>query len=225
MRILIINPPHPAIGSRIPVEHLPPLGLLAIGGPLIDAGHQVELLDAEFGPRSTTEIVEHARRFAPEAILLGHSGSTSAHPIVAEITRAIRDAMPGVWIIYGGVFPTYHWREVLERETPIDVIVRGEGEETITRLISALEGGEALADVRGIAFRDEDANSIRATAPAPPIANLDAYRVGWELIDFARYSYWNNKRAVVVQFSHCGQPIRLLRVIRMRLGYNLKQTL
>ena len=50
MKILLLNPPHPAIGSRIPQEHLPPLGLLALGGPLLDAGHQVRLLDAEFGP-------------------------------------------------------------------------------------------------------------------------------------------------------------------------------
>lgn len=47
MRILILNPPHPAIGSRIPKEQLPPLGLLSIGGPLLDAGHDVTLLDAE----------------------------------------------------------------------------------------------------------------------------------------------------------------------------------
>ena len=26
MRILLINVPHPAIGSRIPDDHLPPLG-------------------------------------------------------------------------------------------------------------------------------------------------------------------------------------------------------
>ena len=31
MRLLLLNPPHPAIGSRIPVEHLPPLGLLSLG--------------------------------------------------------------------------------------------------------------------------------------------------------------------------------------------------
>src|SRR5262249_37061931 len=44
-------------------------------------------------------------------------------------------------------------------------------------------------------------------------ANLDDYRVGWELIDHSRYSYWGGKRAVVVQFSrgcpylctYCGQ--------------------
>ena len=47
MRILLINAPHPAIGSRIPRDHLPPLGLLAIGGPLIDAGHEVRLIDGD----------------------------------------------------------------------------------------------------------------------------------------------------------------------------------
>jgi anaerobic magnesium-protoporphyrin IX monomethyl ester cyclase len=57
MRILLINPPHPSIGSRLPREHLPPLGLLSIGGPLIDQGHEVRLLDAEFGPMDFAEIV------------------------------------------------------------------------------------------------------------------------------------------------------------------------
>jgi anaerobic magnesium-protoporphyrin IX monomethyl ester cyclase len=52
MNILLLNPSHPSIGSRIPHEHLPPLGLLAVGGPLIDAGHNVRLLDAEFGRMS-----------------------------------------------------------------------------------------------------------------------------------------------------------------------------
>ncbi|MEM9152122.1 MAG: magnesium-protoporphyrin IX monomethyl ester cyclase, partial [Cyanobacteria bacterium P01_F01_bin.3] len=60
MRILMVNPPHTAIGSRIPKEHLPPLGLLCIGGPLIDADHDVTLLDTEFGPLSADEIVRSA---------------------------------------------------------------------------------------------------------------------------------------------------------------------
>lgn len=40
-KILLANPPHTAIGSRIPREQLPPLGLLGVGGPLIDAGFDV----------------------------------------------------------------------------------------------------------------------------------------------------------------------------------------
>jgi anaerobic magnesium-protoporphyrin IX monomethyl ester cyclase len=39
------------------------------------------------------------------------------------------------------------------------------------------------------------------------IQDLDAYRIGWELIDHRRYSYWGDKRAVVVQFSRgCPHP-------------------
>src|ERR1041384_6232606 len=105
MRILLLNPPHVAIGSRIPREQLPPLGLLSIGGPLIDAGHDVTLLDAELGPLSPDPGVRRAVEHRPQALLIGHSGSTSAHPIVAELTRRIRAQLPETWIVYGGVFP------------------------------------------------------------------------------------------------------------------------
>src|SRR3954462_6501627 len=101
MRILLINPPHPAIGSRIPDDHLPPLGLLSIGGPLIDDGHNVRLLDGEFAPMPLRSIVAEAQTFAPDAVLFGHSGSTSGHPVIAEIAQAIVRAMPHVLIVYG----------------------------------------------------------------------------------------------------------------------------
>ncbi len=211
MRILLINPPHTAIGSRIPDEHLPPLGLLSIGGPLIDAGHEVKLSDAEFGPMTTKEIVQQCSTFAPDAVLLSHSGSTSGHPVIAEITRAIHATLPKIRIIYGGVFPTYHWSEILNEEPQIDIIVRGEGEETVIKLIHALETGDSLEKIPGIAYRKKCMPF--ATPKATIIRNLDNYRVGWELIDFRRYSYWGNRRAVVVQFSrgcphscnYCGQ--------------------
>src|SRR3954462_8848042 len=156
MRILIVNPPPPSIGSRIPREQLPPLGLLSIGGPLIDAGHDVALLDGEVGPLSHDEVVRRGVGYEPDAMLIGHSGSTSAHPIVVELTRRVRAERPGVRIIYGGVFPTYHFRDVLEHEPQIDIIVRGEGEETARRLVAALErggGADELSAVDGIAFR------------------------------------------------------------------------
>lgn len=41
MHILLLNVPHPAIGSRIPWEQLPPFGRLCVGGRLIDDGRTV----------------------------------------------------------------------------------------------------------------------------------------------------------------------------------------
>src|SRR5688572_13376971 len=146
MRVLLVNVPHPSIGSRIPDDHLPPLGLLSVGGPLIDDGHEVRLLDADLETgRSTVfsarKIAAQAAAWRPDVVLFGHSGSTSGHPVVAEVSRAVRAAIPDAPIVYGGVFPTYHWREVLDAEPQIDFIVRGEGEETCVRLLRALRDG------------------------------------------------------------------------------------
>jgi anaerobic magnesium-protoporphyrin IX monomethyl ester cyclase len=220
MKILLLNPPHPSIGSRIPREHLPPLGLLALGGPLLDAGHSVKLLDAEFGPMSLDQIVSKTRDYGPDAVLLGHSGSTSGHPTVCRIVQALRSALPYSWIIYGGVFPTYHWPQIMEQDPAIDFIVRGEGEETIVRLVTALEQRQCLEKVAGIVFRAGTVPGqrrssaplslpaeVKANSPAPVIRDLEACRVGWELIDHRRYTYYGKRRAVVAQFSR-GCPYR-----------------
>jgi anaerobic magnesium-protoporphyrin IX monomethyl ester cyclase len=189
MKIVLVNPPHTAIGSRIPDDHLPPLGLLSVGGPLIDAGHNVVLIDAEFGPMSFESVADAVFDAAPDIMMIGHSGSTSAHPTALAIAERIKLRNARILIVYGGVFPTYHWRDILGGTNAFDVIVRGEGEDTIVRLVQALEKGENLEGVKGIAFRDVHGNSVD-TPPAQAIANLDGYRTGWELIDHRRYSYW-----------------------------------
>lgn len=205
LRVLLINVPHPSIGSSI-ADHLPPLGLLAVAGPLIDAGHEVRLIDGEIGDRSPSTILARAAAFSPDVVLFGHSGSTSGHPVIATLSRQVRQRLPQAVIIYGGVFPTYHWREILTEEPQIDVIVRGEGEETCRRLLACLAAGGALADVPGIAWRQN--GKILASPPAAMIKDLDSYRVAWELIQHSQYTYWGGRRAVVVQFSrgcphHC----------------------
>lgn len=139
MNILIINPPHKSIGSRLAGEHLPPLGLLSIGGPLIDAGHQVELLDADYHNYRIPKIVGLILKKQPDFILLGHSGSTSAQPVIDEITRLVCAQNPLIGTVIGGVFPTYHWKEILENQPQIDYIVCGEGEPIVVHLMAVLE--------------------------------------------------------------------------------------
>ena len=204
MRVLLLNVPHPSIGSSI-ADHLPPLGLLAVGGPLLDDGHEVRLIDGELAPRSEERLLEEAVAFSPDAILFGHCGSTTAHPIIAAMSRRLRSRLPHTVLVYGGIYPTYHWREILTEEPQFDVIVRGEGEETCRRVLACLAARGSLAEIPGIAFRENGA--LCCTAAAPMIHDLDAYRIGWELIEPRRYNYWGGRRAVGVQFSR-GCPHR-----------------
>lgn len=211
MRIALVNATHPSIGSRIPDDHLPPLGLLSIGGPLIDAGHDVRLVDGDLKNLSVDALVAETLRHEPDAVLFGHSGSTSGHPVIKLVAQRIVALRPEITIVYGGVYPTYHWREILTEEPYVTAIVRGEGEETAPKLIAALADDDALSTIPGIAYRAGD--RIVSTRPSAAISDLDAHRIGWELIDHADYSYWGGKRAVVVQFSrgcphlcnYCGQ--------------------
>lgn len=213
MKILIINPPHLSIGSRMANEHLPPLGLLAIAGPLIDAGHDVELLDADYYNYKIEIVAEKILQNNPDIIMLGHSGSTSAQPIINDITALVHQKNGSIKVIVGGVFPTYHWNEILEQNPQIDYIVCGEGEEITLNLITAIQNGTNPELIKGLAFR---VNGVPVkTTPADNIKNLDDFRIGWELIKKYNYTYWGKRKAVVIQFSrgcpypctYCGQSL------------------
>lgn len=211
MKITLLNPPHTAIGSRMAGEHLPPLGLLSIGGPLIDDGHDLRLIDADRTALGIEAIVEAVLAEPPEILMIGHSGSSTVHDTVRDLCERVKERHARLIIVYGGVHPTYHWNEIMSGSSAVDLIVRGEGEETTRLLVQAIAAQSPLSDVAGIVFRE--GATIRATAAAAPVDDLDRFRVGWELINHEDYSYWGGKRAVVVQFSrgcphgcsYCGQ--------------------
>jgi anaerobic magnesium-protoporphyrin IX monomethyl ester cyclase len=215
MKILLINPPYQTLTANLGVGHQVPLGLLMVAAALLDAGHDVELLDAECFHVSIRGIVNHVRQLRPQMVMSGHAGSTPAHPTCVQLFRAIKAEFPDIATIYGGVYPTYHASQVLHAEPSIDFIVRGEGEATAVELVDALaqRAFDRLDAVHGIGFRNDD-NQACLTAQRSPIKNLDSCRIGWELIqDWDRYRCFGLGRAVVLQLSrgcphrctYCGQ--------------------
>ena len=210
-RILLINPARHFIANHYGVGYLTPLGLVSIGGPLIDAGFTVRLIDHDAYGWSFKKLLEEVGTFQAEYVLLGHSGSTASHKVAVRTIQEIKSAFPKMSVIYGGVYPSYADKSIMQGCSEIDFIVRGEGEQTILELINAIENNENLDKVDGLTWRNGD--QIIANRSRAPIQNLDAYRLGWELVDWSLYRIFGFKRAAGLQFSrgcpltcsYCGQ--------------------
>jgi anaerobic magnesium-protoporphyrin IX monomethyl ester cyclase len=155
--------------------------------------------------------MQEIANFQADYVLLGHSGSTASHPVVVETAQAIRIAFPDICIIYGGVYPSYAFEEIM-RETPeFNIIVRGEGEQTIVELVDAVENDSNLAKIDGIIWRKD--GEVIVNRPRAPIQNLDLYRPAWELVNWKYYQMFGFDHAAGLQFSrgctltcsYCGQ--------------------
>jgi anaerobic magnesium-protoporphyrin IX monomethyl ester cyclase len=210
-RIVLINPARHFIANQHGLGYLIPLGLVCIGGPLIDAGFKVKLIDHDLYGWPINQLIQELSDFKTDYILLGHSGSTAAHKTALKTIRAIHQKLPHVRVVYGGVYPSYADRVVMAECEEIDVVVRGEGEQTIVGLIRTWEQTDDLSGVDGITWRR--GREIVVNRSRTPIRNLDEYRPGWELVDWPRYSMFGFKSAAGLQFSrgctltcvYCGQ--------------------
>jgi anaerobic magnesium-protoporphyrin IX monomethyl ester cyclase len=207
----LINPARHFIANAQGVGYLIPLGLVCVGGPLIDAGFSVKLIDHDLYGWTYPKLIKEIADFRADYILLGHSGSTAAHKTALITIRAIHQKLPHLRVVYGGVYPSYAHQAVMAECDEIDAIVRGEGEQAILDLIRAWEQTDDLSHVEGVTWRK--GKEIIANRPRPPIKNLDDYRPGWELVDWARYAMFGFRRAAGLQFSrgcpltctYCGQ--------------------
>lgn len=212
LNIVLLTPRRRFIANRWGLGYQVPLGLVLLGGPLIDAGYRVRLIDNDMLGWDDERLARELLADPPDCLLIGHTGSTAAHPVAMQTARVLRRHFPHAHIIYGGVYPTYAAQSVLHDNPAIDLIVRDEGEATIVELMHVLSTGRpALSEVKGLAWRDGD--GIRLNPSRPPIANLDDYRPGWELVDWKHYNLFGFGRAAGMQFSrgcpltctYCGQ--------------------
>ena len=169
----------------------PPLGLLYITSYLKRLSLDVEVLDSTFLTRD--EFMHHLRTCAPT--LVGIYGTLMTRKNVLWITRAAKAL--GAKVVLGGPEPVNYAEEYLDHGA--DVIVAGEGEQTLAELIPILNsaGSDDLSRTAGIVFRTES-GTIERTAPRAQLPHLDELPLpDREAIDVGRYqSVWRTHHGV-----------------------------
>ncbi len=158
-----------------------PLGILYICSHLRQKGFNVEVFDTTFS--TTPDLIRHLQSERPS--VLGIYANLMTRKKVIEILREARTA--GWQTVVGGPEPGAYIDEYLDAGA--DVVVIGEGEETMEELLPVLKAGsrESLRLVKGIAYRD-DQGHVRRTPERGQIADLDAQP--WparECVDMPRY--------------------------------------
>ncbi|UCE10298.1 MAG: cobalamin-dependent protein [Candidatus Thorarchaeota archaeon] len=171
MRILFVEPPKEfwfVMGEYLP----PPLGILNLAAYLYsqDQELEIEVLDCQSESIGWYGIEKRIDSFRPDVVAPSALATCNAYAGLRTVWTA-KSVDPEIITIVGGQHYTALAREALEAYPEIDIVVRGEGEVTLTEVIRALEGRMNLSDVLGITYRNY--GSIVATADRAPLHNLD----------------------------------------------------
>ena len=174
------------------------LGFVYIAGALREAGYEVDYYDAMALWHEWPEIRQRISDFAPDVV-----ATTAFTPSIVdgvELLRLAKEVNPETVTVVGNVHATFCYDELLgEQNSPVDFVVRGEGEITLPALLDCLNNGDDPSKVNGIAFRH--GKKIHATAAAPFIEDLDSLPTAWDLVEWPIYSYRPKKGSTLAIVS------------------------
>jgi radical SAM superfamily enzyme YgiQ (UPF0313 family) len=102
----------------------------------------------------------------------GFSTVCSSYPVTLRIATEVKRAHPKSVVVLGGPQASVVDIPTMRAFPSIDLVVRGEAEQTLPALVDALSGDGALAAVPGITFRQH--KDIVRNPAAPLVADLDA---------------------------------------------------
>lgn len=126
------------------VFRFPPLGISYIAASLQKAGHTVQLLDCTFLQRQDALQIALQAKVA----VIGIYCMVSMNEDCFWFAQQLRDHCH--LLVAGGPLPTCDPEPFLDH---FDVVVRGEGEQTMLELVGAFETATSLDSVSGIVFR------------------------------------------------------------------------
>ena len=156
-----------------PAEHgitfggMPPLGMGWITAFLRSKGISTTLVDLQVTEKSIESLLQ---TYKPHMVGIGGTSHTRFESFA--IARRVKTYDPDVQTLYGGSHATFTAEDTLAHIPEIDIVVRGEGEQTTYNIASkVLKGDLNFSDISGISYRSN--GSIVCNPDVTRISNLD----------------------------------------------------
>lgn len=132
-----------------------PIGAIHVAQSAKNAGHNVNILNQDYYRYDDNEFIEQIKQKAPDVVGISAVVSTS-YKAVKHYSSLIKKKIPNITIILGGAASVS--AEPILRFSNVDIVVVGEGEDTITDLLSKFDKSknkfpvEFIDELSGIAF-------------------------------------------------------------------------
>ena len=202
-RIRIVIPSYPAFNIYSHVARITTaLGPVSVATAVHEVeGWDVEVIDENnyrrFAPRNSSGLPDHEtlQQLRPADVVGLYGGLTSTIPRLYEVARFYRER--GIPTIAGGQhFVEENIAEALNNS--VDVVVIGEGEETIKELLPAFEGKGRWQDIAGLAYLDQ--GQWVKTQERKPLTEFDCLPIP----DFSLVRYAKMKLYPIGRVRGCG---------------------
>jgi len=168
-----------------------PLGLLYLAASTREAGHSVSIFDGMFAQEGDQAFIVALEREQPQVVGISVLATVRAAALrLAELAHRY-----GARVVVGGADPTGRPESYLTHQVnghrPVDLVVVGEGEQTLLEVLPLLLGGrlptDQMAHVAGLAYLDAE-GSLVTTPKRPRCADLDSLPLpARDLIDVEAY--------------------------------------
>jgi radical SAM superfamily enzyme YgiQ (UPF0313 family) len=149
MRIAIIAPPYPL--EEMPS---PPLGVTYVAAAFEAAGAEVKIFDYIVCAYTKENLEKQLEAFRPDVV--GATSVTMNFYKAQQILHDVKNYNPEIITMMGGPHVSFTAEDTLRHYPEIDLIVIGEGEDTIAELTPVLKQKNKWQNIRGIAYRSGD---------------------------------------------------------------------
>ena len=192
VRILLCVPRSPFDPKVKPADLAlyPPLGLGYLATYLRHAGHEVALLDNSVRRYSVEPFKKAVADFAPD--LVGFTAYTVTVNAALALAKCVKEVSGRIQVVLGGCHPTCLPKETLAHDQ-VDMVVVGEGEETLCEVAAALSSGGELDGIEGLWYKKDGA--IRQNPSRSYIEDIDAIPLpSYDLMELGRYCQGATRR-------------------------------